>query len=601
MAGIDRTQRIGGAIAALRTSQAPRAVDRRPGGPRVSSLGARAALPAGLSPQGSLLGSLLAALMLALVFGLAGTSPGSPGAASQDTPTGPPVLREEATIGPGRESGELRFGWALAFAGTALAVASPRDGDGGQANGLVHVFGDSRRGWRRVQRLQGDKPAENDRFGSALAGSGSRIVVGRDHADGSAEDAGSATVFRRVGYHFRAESELSADDAMAGDMFGSAVAIAGRLAVVGAPRDDEAGLDSGSAYVFAAGDDGWELVEKLVPSDGAAGDWFGSAVATDGTSVAIGAFGHDGAGGQAGAVYLFRRTGVGFGLETKLLPTDLQPGDWFGFSVAMAEDELAVGAPRDGGAGESAGSVRTFRRDDRGWTAGPTLRPPSGAATVWFGYALALEPDRLLVGAPGDDAEAPDGGAARLFVRDPLDESWRLGVTLAPSKPATKLQFGSAVAIRGDLAAIGRPYLEDGRQVEGRVWIYRLRGKGRGVSTHDPEAPASVREADTATGESGAPAERTAVPPVRKNRSRTAPRTPDNAGRPAPETEPAGNSRIPRRERIQRVPRIQRIERIERASGARGAAAAPANDAVAPDPRSRPRPHGSGRAPPPDP
>lgn len=396
----------------------------------------------------------------------------------------PPVLHEEVVLAPGPERVEPWFGRSVALAASAVVVGSPSDGDGGTANGLAHVFGDSKRGWRRVQRLQAADPAWEDRFAQAVAADKGRLVVGRDQADEGAADAGAVTVFRRSGYHFRREAELVPPAPGGGDGFGGAVAISGLTIAVGAPRDDAAALDGGSVTLWTLRDQEWSLEAKLLPPNGASGDWFGSAVAVDGATLVVGAHGRDDRGSQSGAAYVYRRGRDGaWALDASLLPDDLAPGDWFGFSVAVKGDRIAVGSPRDDTRGESAGAVRIYRRTAEGWQAERTLRPAEGSVTAWFGYALAMDGARLLVGMPGDDRSAESGGSASLYER--IGQEWSLRLVVAPEASLVDEMFGSTVALGPELAVVGRLVTDDGPVESGRAWVFRLAGTPRKESAKD--------------------------------------------------------------------------------------------------------------------
>ncbi len=388
---------------------------------------------------------------------------------------GPPTIHEEVVLVPGAERVEPWFGRTVTVAGTAVVVASPSDGDGGTANGVAHVFGDSKRGWRRVQRLQSAEPEWEDRFAQAMASDRARLVVGRDRADEGATNAGAVTVFRRSGYHFKREAEIAPPDPGAEDGFGGALGISGSMLIVGAPRDDVGDqLDAGSATIWQYRNERWELQKKLVAPEAASADWFGSAVAIDGNLAAVGAQGDDDRGEKCGAVFTYRFDGGEWLLDQKIVPEDVAAGDWFGFSVALHGNLLAVGSPRDDTGGESSGSVRIFRHGAAGWRLEATLRPEPGTTTSFFGYSVALDGTRLLVGIPGDDRNGESSGVAALFER--FGGVWSQRAYLAANSPLAEESFGSAVALRGDLAVVGRLVTEDGEIAPGRAWVFRLGG-----------------------------------------------------------------------------------------------------------------------------
>ncbi len=158
------------------------------------------------------------------------------------------------------------------------------------------------------------------------------------------------------------EAQLVASDATAGDGFGFSVSISGDRAVVGAWLDEDAGFHSGSAYVFRRDDNGtptdpsddvWVQEAKLMASDTEAGDRFGGSVSISGDRMVVGADGDDDAGTQTGSAYVFRRDNNGtpsdpsddlWVEEAKLTATDAAEYDIFGSSVSISGQGAAVGA-----------------------------------------------------------------------------------------------------------------------------------------------------------------------------------------------------------------------------------------------------------------
>jgi hypothetical protein len=128
------------------------------------------------------------------------------------------------------------------------------------------------------------------------------------------------------GYHNlvlgQCEWKLLASDGGADDYFGRAVAVSGDTAILGAPRKDDNGSDSGAAYVFRFDGASWVEEAKLLASDGEPGDQFGTAVAVCGDTVAVSAVADDDNGTAAGAVYVFRHDGFNWIKEAKLLASD---------------------------------------------------------------------------------------------------------------------------------------------------------------------------------------------------------------------------------------------------------------------------------------
>ncbi|NBC16096.1 MAG: hypothetical protein GVY18_02130, partial [Bacteroidetes bacterium] len=233
--------------------------------------------------------------------------------------------------------------------------------------------------------------AVQDGFGQAVAVSGDLALVGEG---GSLVTEGVVLVYRRDAAGAWTEvQQLTAPDAGRGDGFGQAVALDGDVAVIGAPtRDDGAG----KAYVFEvdADSDQFVAVATLQAEQAAPGDGFGSAVAVSGGAVLVGAPQARG----TGAAYAFRRTADGsWTAEGRLHQNGLADGDFFGWSVALDGDWAFVGAQFRQG----TGTVEVFRYDGQDtWIADDTLVGSTAEDGARFGFAVALDGDVAVVGAP---------------------------------------------------------------------------------------------------------------------------------------------------------------------------------------------------------
>ena len=165
----------------------------------------------------------------------------------------------------------------------------------------------------QVAKLTADDAAADDEFGRSVAIDGDTVVIGSLYDDDGGSYSGAAHVFRTTdgGATYDELAKLTASDAAEGDRFGWSVAIDGGTIVVGTPYDDDAGLTSGSAYVFLTTDGGatYGQVAKLTASDGAASDYFGYSVAISGGTVVVGAYWDDDGGYSSGSVYVFSGAG----------------------------------------------------------------------------------------------------------------------------------------------------------------------------------------------------------------------------------------------------------------------------------------------------
>jgi len=204
--------------------------------------------------------------------------------------------------------------------------------------------------------------------------------------------------------------KLLPDDGAQGDEFGFSVAIDNGVVAVGAVWDDTVhGIDTGSAYLFDAAT-GNQIV-KLIAEDSSPLDRFGASIAISAGNVAVGAMWNDDRGDSSGSVYIFEAsTGD---LQYKVLPSDNGVTNWLGFSVAMDNDIVVMGAPRDDDNGESSGSAYMFEVS----TGDPIakLLPTDGGMNELFGQSVAIKDGVAAVAAMGGDLNGILSGAAYLF------------------------------------------------------------------------------------------------------------------------------------------------------------------------------------------
>jgi hypothetical protein len=182
---------------------------------------------------------------------------------------------------------------------------------------LAALTADSGAQWSVQAKCQPDIGAARAGFGSSVAISGSTAVIG------SPEEysfRGCAYVFELTASGWSKAQKLLAADGDGGDLFGSSVAISNSRIIVGAYGDSEYGYDSGAAYVFEHDGSTWQEVAKLLPSDGARNDWFGSRVGISGSMAVVGAPGDDDCGYDSGSVYAFEHDGSQWQQVAKFLP-----------------------------------------------------------------------------------------------------------------------------------------------------------------------------------------------------------------------------------------------------------------------------------------
>lgn len=213
------------------------------------------------------------------------------------------------------------FGLPVAVDGDTAVIGARLRDEGGFDSGAAYVFIRGNDGtWTEQQKLTASDGAANDFFGMRVAIDGDTIVIGAEADDDDGASSGAAYVYTRSAGVWSEQQKLTASDAEAGDWFGSAVAVDGDTAIIGAERDDDNGSNSGSAYVFTRTAGVWSEQQKLTAGNGEAFDDFGSAIAMDGNTAVIGArFGDVGnlfVEQDFGTAYVFVNNGGGLDRTT---------------------------------------------------------------------------------------------------------------------------------------------------------------------------------------------------------------------------------------------------------------------------------------------
>ncbi|MEM7244468.1 MAG: thrombospondin type 3 repeat-containing protein [Acidobacteriota bacterium] len=316
-----------------------------------------------------------------------------------------------------------------------------------------------------LERLAPDRGA-----GFALAVHDGTLVIGHDR--------GGASVYIRTGDTWTAQQGLDPVGDSVLDDAGSAVAVSGDTAVLGA-RNDEAD-DQGSVFVFDRVGTTWSQTVRLVADTRIAFERFGKSVALDGDVLAVGG---PRASSQSGRAHVFERSG-GVWTEIALLVGNSLPADRFGFSMALQGDLLVIGAPLDSTVAMHAGAVFVFERQDPGgWTEVAQLTASDGADSDRFGDSVALDGNTILVGASGDDDNGNASGSAYVFVGG--GASWTEEQKLLPGSGEAEDFFGFSVALQGHAALIGS-HFHDGDDDEnvGRAHLFT---RSAGVWTEQAE------------------------------------------------------------------------------------------------------------------
>lgn len=383
------------------------------------------------------------------------------------------------------------FGASVAISGdTAVVGATGEDSDADRVDGdqsdnsasgagAAYVFVRSGTTWTQQAYLKASNSDDHqfgDLFGVSVAISGDTVVVGAmsegsdadtvngDQNDNSQPGAGAAYVFVRSGSTWTQQAYLKASNSDSIDNFGRSVAVSGDLVIVGAVREDSGATTingdqsdnsaevTGAAYIYVRVGTTWIQEAYLKASNSDPVDAFGRAVAISGHTAVVGAIGEDSGahtvnGDQtdnsaniAGAAYVFVRAGTTWAQEAYLKASNSDSSDAFGYSVAIANDTVVVGASGEDSDSDTVnegqsdnsffngpGAAYVFVRSQGTWCQADYLKASNSDDQDMFGRSVGISGSTAIIGALLEDSGASgvnsdqsdnstdDAGAAYIF------------------------------------------------------------------------------------------------------------------------------------------------------------------------------------------
>jgi len=353
--------------------------------------------------------------------------------------------------------------------------------------------------WSQVQKLLAKYPNGNSAavpsmfYGQNVDISGDYAVVSAlddayDAAGGNYKPmSGSVYVLVKEAGEWKPAAKLTAPVRNAYARFGASAAISGDYIVVGETGARVVGDQyQGLAHIFKRNHGGtgtWGLVKTIETRTVNPGDSFGEDVDISGDFVVVGARNDDfdvndaNFVSNAGAVYIYGKNTGGadnWGLVRKIAPALRELADSFGSSVAIEGDLLVVGAPGERQDASElvplsyTGAIYIYRKDQGGagnWGQVKKTAPTVRAEQDWFGAAVAISGNDVIVGAPFEDEDENelnyihDAGAAYIFSKDEGGaDAWGQVRKLTAMNRSADAWFGNSVNIDGELAAVGSSY-----------------------------------------------------------------------------------------------------------------------------------------------
>ena len=365
---------------------------------------------------------------------------------------------------------------------------------GARGEKAAYVFTRSGTTWTQQAKLTN----ANSNFGVAVALSADTnyAIVGSQLTNGEAH------VFLRSGTSWALQATLQPSDRASNDEYGTSVSISsdGTYAVIGGMGDDSS---QGAAVVFIRSGTSWSQQQKITEPSRENGARFGAGVRlNDAGNVLVCSSPLSDESGQtnAGAVFVFTRSGTTWSWQADLVASDAGSSDYMGDTATgsgvngvtdINENGTLVVAGayghNNGGVG-NAGAVYVWKYSGSSWSQVAKLNPPSNVLNENYGEAVAISGNTIVV---GQDNAGGGGTGAKAYVYTTEDEStWTIQKTFAASDIAAYLDYGFSVAIdEAGTIIVGAPGTANQTGSTGQAYVFT--------------APMGVMLEDTLTLEAG--------------------------------------------------------------------------------------------------
>ena len=375
----------------------------------------------------------------------------------------------------------LHWGHSVDINGTTLIAGYTWNID--NKNG-VYIMEQKGEGWEVLNHFPSAHPDQIDYFGHAVALDGNLAVIGAYEQGGNELIAerglwhngpGKVHIYRRGGAgDFALMKALKPDDIQNLDRFGFSVDISGNTFIAGAPFHNQ---EKGAVYIYVLEGNEWKQQAKLQADDAGVKNRFGWDCAISENTIVVGAPLAAAPARLSGTAYVFKRKGNVWGQVAKLIPHDGNGGDNFGISVDVSKGRAIVGAYRDKHHGNRriSGSAYIFSEADGGYTQETKLTADELQEGASLGWAVAIDVNRALVGAPyADTIRGENSGAVYAFLK--VGPDWELQATIIPERGLGKEggeSIGYAVSLDGEFgrdfnyAAIGAPWDDVPKRIDG--------------------------------------------------------------------------------------------------------------------------------------
>lgn len=366
-----------------------------------------------------------------------------------------------------------RFGYSVSIHGERALV-------GARNNEAAYIFKLVNNQWQQIAKLQPPNPNNKEFFGFSVSIFNNRALIGAIADDVNGANSGSVYVFESViinnQEYWVQVDKISYSSGGVGDYFGWDVELNNNMALIGAPNADgmSSGDVAGAAFVYEFDGNSWQFIERLYGFNSGYLDKFGYSVSLFNDKALVGAPGHsNNATAPDGAAFIFKMQGTSWLLIDEISASVASDYQYFGISVSLGDKQALIGAQGDDG---NKGAAYVFDEVEiygqTHWIQTNKITASDGQALQRFGFSVALDGKRALIGAVGDNEHGTNAGTA--YVYQYTDNTWQAQHKLSHPDIENNDTFGRSVDLSGNHLIVGTDNYDTNNQKPDAAYIYNL-------------------------------------------------------------------------------------------------------------------------------
>jgi len=340
------------------------------------------------------------------------------------------------------------FGHNFSIFGSYLAVgAYGHDGEFSN-QGAVYVFtrNQNNNQWQELIKLSPENGDLGHNFGFSLSLYNNQLLVGSGYDALSASLSSQAYLFEKIGTQW-SYNIVPSPSYLEQGRFSHSVAINNHHMIISEPQGGNTSFGSGVLHSYKDINQNWTYQSEIVPLKGNRFAKFGADVDSEKDLLFVSAPTEVNENNQLGSVYVYKKDTDEFVLETKITSPDAYSQTNFGYEVDGSSDWLAVSSPFDSEIAHFSGAVFMYRRDN-GWQFEQKIVPSVVEDELRLGYSIALAGNTLALGAP--NKKINDMRVGSVYIYELVNNHWIKTSTIQPNENITSDQFGKFVALQGD-------------------------------------------------------------------------------------------------------------------------------------------------------